>query len=165
MRHLCLSQPCDCKKGKFPQTLSAYKICTWKQATCAELMCLIQMIQNEQTNISQSLWIHLLTVSAKQQIWTYRMMKYLFHWDLMKKTGKEQHLTSSWVMQEQLIRTTYLQKNPSAKQTSQAGVSAESSFLHTSHRIYLLCLNIQGKIALYFPIICLARPDKIKIYS
>lgn len=68
-------------------------------------------------------------------------------------------------MQEQLIRTTYLQKNPSAKQTSQAGVSVESSFLHTSYKIYSLRLNIQGEIALYFPIICLAGPDKIKIYS
>lgn len=145
MRHLCLSQPYDCKQAKFPQTLSHYKICTWKWVTFAELMCLIQIIQNEQTHISQNLWIHLLTVSAKQQIWTYRMMNYLFHWDLMKKTGKEQHLTSSWVMQEQLIRTTYLQKNPSEKQTSQARVSVESCFLHRSPKIYSLHLNIQGK--------------------
>lgn len=132
--------------------------------TSAGLICLIQIIQNEYTYSSQNLWMHLLTVSAKQQIWTYRMMNYLFHWDLMKETGKEQLLTSSSVMQEQLIRTTYLQKNPSAKQTSQAGVSVESCFLHRSHKIYSFHLNIQEEIALYFPIIRLVRPDKIKIY-
>lgn len=164
MRHLCLSQPYVCKKSKFHQILSHYKICTWKQVTSAQLMSFIQIIQNKQTNISQNIWIHLLTVRAKQQIQTCRMMNYLFHWDLMKKTGKEQHLTSSWVMQEQLIRTTYLQKNPSTKQTSQAGVSVESCFLHRSHKIYSLHLNIQGEIALYFPIVRLARPDKIKMY-
>ena len=43
---------------------------------------------------------NLLTRSTTQQIWTYRMMNYLFHWDFVKKTWKDQNLTSGWVIQE-----------------------------------------------------------------
>lgn len=105
--------------------------------------------------------MHLLTMNATQIFITqddeiHALMR--FHEDL-KKTKFDKQLSYTGIVNLNNLSP----KAPKCKETSQVGVSVERYFFHQSNEIYSFNPNIQRRSSTLFPIICLAKLDKINM--